>query len=49
MGSVSGTEFRQNALDVGFRRFLIDVQMSGNHFIGIPGGNQFEDLEFPSS
>jgi hypothetical protein len=49
MGSVSGTQFRQNVLDVGFRRFLIDVQMSRNRLIGIPGGNQFEDLDLPSS
>jgi hypothetical protein len=47
VGAVSGTEFRQNVFDMGFGRFLVDVQMRGNRLVGIPGSNQLEDVEFP--
>ena len=34
--SVPGAQFCQNVLDVGLRRFLIDVQMCGDRLVRIP-------------
>src|SRR5262249_20105176 len=44
VGSIVGSQFGQNILDTALNRFFRDREPRCNLFVGIPGGDQFENI-----
>jgi hypothetical protein len=47
VGSVVGAQFGEDVLDSAFDGFFRDRELIGNLFVGISGGNQTQDGDFP--
>ncbi len=47
VGSVVGAQFGEDVLDSAFDGFFGDGELISNLFVGIPGGNQTQDTDFP--
>src|SRR5215469_14054735 len=46
LGSVVGAQFGEDVPDLAFDGFFADRELSGNFFVGVPAGNQFQDPDF---
>ena len=49
MGPVVGAQFGEDVLDSAFDGLFGDRELISNLFVGIPGGNQTQDTDFPWS